>query len=45
MRRGAVFFFSARVFFPVGCHPWMDDGMDEWMKSFTINDHNVLYYM
>jgi hypothetical protein len=23
-------FISARVFFPVWCHPWMDDGMDGW---------------
>jgi hypothetical protein len=27
------------------CHPWMDDGMDGWMESFTKNDHKVLYYM
>jgi hypothetical protein len=34
-------FISARVFFPVWCHLWMDG----WMKSFTINNHDVLYYM
>jgi hypothetical protein len=36
-------FISARVFFPVWCHPWMDGSHDE--KSFTKNDHDVLYYM
>jgi hypothetical protein len=25
---GGGLFISARVFFPVWCHPWMDDGMD-----------------
>jgi hypothetical protein len=24
-------FISARVFFPVCCHPWMDDATDGWM--------------
>ncbi len=39
-------FISARVFFPVWCHPWMDDGTDGWMdRNFTKNDHDVLYYM
>jgi hypothetical protein len=38
-------FISARVFFPVWCHPWMDDGMDGWMESFTKNDQDVFYYM
>jgi hypothetical protein len=35
-------FISARVFFPVLCHPWMDDGTDGWKK---LHDHDVLYYM
>jgi hypothetical protein len=26
-------FISARVFFPVRCHPWMDDGTDGWMDG------------
>jgi hypothetical protein len=26
-------FISARVFFLVWCHPWMDDGMDGWMDE------------
>jgi hypothetical protein len=45
MRRGGLF-ISARVFFPVWCHPWMDGGTDGWMdeKNFTKNDHDVLYY-
>jgi hypothetical protein len=42
---GGVLFISARVFFLVWCHPWMDDGTDGWMESFTKNDHDVLYYM
>jgi hypothetical protein len=35
-------FISARVFFPVWCHPWMDDRTDGWKK---LHDHDVLYYM
>jgi hypothetical protein len=48
---GGGLFISARVFFPVWCHPWMDDRTNGWMdgsrdeKSFTKNDHDVLYYM
>jgi hypothetical protein len=44
-------FIYVRVFFLVWCHPWMDEGMDGWMdwrvtwKSFTKNDHDVVYYM
>jgi hypothetical protein len=41
----AGLFISARVFFPVSCHPWMDDRMNGWMESFTKNDHDVLYYL
>jgi hypothetical protein len=26
-------------------HGWMMRRMDGWMKSFTKNDHDVLYYM
>jgi hypothetical protein len=26
-------------------HGWMTGRMNEWMKSFTKNDHDVLYYM
>jgi hypothetical protein len=29
-RRGGGLFISARVFFPVWCHPWMNDGTDRW---------------
>jgi hypothetical protein len=38
-------FIYVRVFFPIWCHPWMDDGTDGWMEkalqkttttSFTI---------
>jgi hypothetical protein len=32
---GRGLFISARVFFPVWCHPWMDDGMDGWMDKGT----------
>jgi hypothetical protein len=28
-------FISARVFFPVWCHPWLDDRTDEWMDDRT----------
>jgi hypothetical protein len=24
------------VIFPVWCHPWMDDGMDEWMEKASL---------
>jgi hypothetical protein len=43
--RGGGLFISTRVFFPVWCHPWMDDEIDGWMEkaswkttmtSFTI---------
>ncbi len=50
MRKGGLF-ISAKVFFPVWCHPWMDDEMNGWMdgsrdeKTFTKNDHDVLYYI
>jgi hypothetical protein len=43
-------FISAKVFFPLWCHPWMDDGTDGWMdeshdeKNFMKNNHDVLYY-
>jgi hypothetical protein len=49
-QRGGLF-ISVRVFFPVWCYPWMDDGTDGWMdgrvtsKSFTKYDHDVFYYM
>jgi hypothetical protein len=36
-------FISVRVFFPVWCHPWMDDRTDG--KNFMKNNHDVLYYM
>jgi hypothetical protein len=26
-------FISVRVFFPVWCHPWMDDETSEWMDE------------
>ncbi len=29
MRRGRGLFISARVFFPVWCYPWMDDGTND----------------
>ncbi len=47
MRRGGRLFISTKVFFHVWCHPWMDDGTDGWVdgKSFTKNNHDVLYYM
>jgi hypothetical protein len=43
-------FISARVFFPVWCHPWMDDGTDGWMMGLMdgwkkLHDHDVLHYM
>jgi hypothetical protein len=38
-------FISVKVFFHLWCYPWMDDEVDGWMKSFTKNDHNILYYM
>jgi hypothetical protein len=47
---GGGLFISAQVFFPVWCHPWMDDGTDGRMdgrvtwKNFMKNDHDVLYY-
>jgi len=28
---GGGLFIYVRVFFPVWCHPWMDDGTDRWM--------------
>ncbi len=31
---GGGLFISAWVFFPVWCHPWMDDGMDWWKASW-----------
>ncbi len=34
-------FNYARVFFPVWCHPWMDDGTDGWKK---LHDHDVLMH-
>jgi hypothetical protein len=34
-----IYFYQG--FLPCTMHPWMD----EWMESFTKNDHNVLYYM
>jgi hypothetical protein len=40
MCRKGVLFICARVFFPVWCHPWMDDGTDGWKKF-----QDVLYYM
>jgi hypothetical protein len=44
--QGGGLFIFIRVLFLVWCHPWMDDEMDGWMgKSFTKNDHDVLYYM
>jgi len=47
MCRGGLF-ISARVFFPYDViHRWMMEWMDgqiTW-KSFTKNDHDVLYYM
>jgi hypothetical protein len=49
--KGGGLFIFAKIFFFVRCHPWMDDRMDEWMnervtwKSFTKNDHDILYYM
>jgi hypothetical protein len=47
MCKGGGYLFMPRVFFPVWCHPWMDDRTDGWMdeKSFMKNDHDVLYYM
>jgi hypothetical protein len=46
-------FICARVFFFMydAIHGWMTGWTDEWMdgshdeKSFTKNDHDVLYYM
>ncbi len=42
MRKKGGLFISARVFFFVWCHPWMDDETNGWMESFTKNYHNVL---
>ncbi len=36
-------FISARVFFPVWCHPWMDDGMDGWMEKASWPLRPLLY--
>jgi hypothetical protein len=42
------FIYFCQVFFPVWCHPWMDDGTDGWMKKawlprrpFTICNTSV----
>ncbi len=32
-RGGGGVFIYAKVFFPVWCHPWMDDETDEWMDG------------
>jgi hypothetical protein len=39
------YLFLLGFFFPVWCHPWMDDKMNGWMEIFTKNDQDVLYYM
>jgi hypothetical protein len=31
---GGGLFISTRVFFPVCCHPWMDDGTYGWMDGW-----------
>jgi hypothetical protein len=33
MHRGRGLFISGRVFFPIWCHPWMDDGTDGWCSD------------
>jgi hypothetical protein len=38
-------FISARVFFPVWCHPWMDDGTDGWMEKASRPWRPLLYVM
>ncbi len=40
-----VLFISARVFFPVWCHPWMDDGTDRWVKKASWPQRPLLYVM
>jgi hypothetical protein len=42
---GAGFFISARVFFPVWCHSWMDDGRDGWMEKASQPRCPLLYVM
>ncbi len=32
--KGGLFIF-AKVFFPVWCHSWMDDGMNRWMDGWV----------
>jgi hypothetical protein len=36
-------FISARVFFPVWCHPWMDDETDGWMEKALRPWRPLLY--
>jgi hypothetical protein len=42
-----VLFISARVFFLVWCHPWMDDGTDGWMdgKLYEKQPRRLLLYV
>jgi hypothetical protein len=40
---GRGLFISARVFFLVWCHPWMDDGTDGWMEKASRPRRPLLY--
>ncbi len=39
---GGLFIF-ARVFFPVWCNPWMDDGTDGWMEKLSQSRCPLIY--
>jgi hypothetical protein len=43
MCREGGLFISAKVFFPVWCHPWMDDKTDGWMKKASRPRRPLLY--
>jgi hypothetical protein len=38
-------FISVKVFFPVWCHPWMDDGTDGWKKLHKKRSRRPLLYV
>ncbi len=42
---GGYLFLPGFSFMYDAIHGWMMRRMDGWMKSFTKNDHDVLYYM
>ncbi len=45
VQRGGGLFISARVFFPVWRHPWMDDRTYGWMKKASRPWLPLLYVM